>query len=112
MSTPTPGEIAAQTYIQVLDPAFLGWSATFGEVRTDEQGHYVVPTTFRRGSEKWEYEAHVWAPSRVGEMEPETAGTITAAVTEERLAKWSVEVSGGQWKPAKPTTSGEPDNAG
>lgn len=85
MSTPTPAQIAAQTYMQALDP--VGWSATFGEARTDERGHHIVPTTFRRGSEKWVYEAHVWAPSRVGEMAPETSGTIAAAGAEERLAK-------------------------
>jgi hypothetical protein len=79
--------------MQELNP--IGWSAIFGEARTDEQGHYIVPTTFRRGSEKWEYEAHVWWPSREGEMEPETSGTIAAAGAEERLAK-RFRATGGQ----------------
>ena len=78
----SPAVRAADLYMRELNVP--GWSVNFGQVR-DDAGDTVVPTVFRKGEQTVHYDAYVGGPDRVGEMDPETAASIAAAVAGERL---------------------------
>ena len=78
----SPEARAAETYVRVLNVP--GWSITFGEVR-DDAGSTIVPTAFSKDEQIVHYDAYVWGPGRVGQMDPETAASIAAAVAGERI---------------------------
>jgi hypothetical protein len=78
----SPAVRAVDLYMRELNVP--GWSVAFGQVR-DDAGDTVVPTVFRKGELTVHYDAYVWGPDRVGEMDPETAASIAAAVAGERL---------------------------
>jgi hypothetical protein len=81
------GSIAAETYkAEVAVPA---WRISFGALHVDEEGNTFVPTTFVRDSDQntvrpdpgvW-----VWGPSREGQMDPETSGSIAAAAAHQDI---------------------------
>ena len=68
---------AAESYMTGLTPPPPEeWSVSFGRVLVREDGHAIVPTFFQYGEDSLQYDAHVWNPIRVTEMDPETAGSI------------------------------------
>jgi hypothetical protein len=80
----SPEARAVETYVRALNVP--GWSITFGKVR-DDAGSTIVPTAFSKGAHMVRYDAYVWGPGRVGQMDPETAAIIAAAVAGERILR-------------------------
>jgi hypothetical protein len=79
--------IAAETY--QAEVSVPGWSISFGALYVDGESDTFVPTTFVRDRDKKTVHpdpgVRVWGPSREGEMDPETSGTIAAAGAAQRI---------------------------
>jgi hypothetical protein len=83
----SPASIAAETY--KAEVSVPGWSISFEAVEVDAEGNTFVPTSFVRDSDKKtvipDRGVCVWGPSRVDQMDPETSGSIAAAVARQDI---------------------------
>jgi hypothetical protein len=76
--------VAAAAYRTSFHPFQVGWAVSFGELRLNDDGYWVVPTMLsKEGAEPMAKDGGVWPR----ETEPETSGSIAAATAVEYFVK-------------------------
>ncbi len=76
--------LAAAAYRTSFRPFRSSWSVSFGELRLNDDGYWVVPTVlWKDGAEPMGKDVGVWRR----DMDPETSGSIAAATAAEYFEK-------------------------
>lgn len=83
-SPPTEEQRAATAFYENLTAEHHGWHTSAGALHRHGE-HWKIVVELTRGTEHRTLDAYVWSRSRRGQMDPETAGIIAAAVLVERI---------------------------
>ena len=84
--------VAAAAYRTSFRPFRGSWSVSFGELRLNDDGSWVVPTVLsKEGAEPMARDVGVWPR----DTEPETSGSIAAATATEYFEKLERKVRHG-----------------